>query len=232
VSSFETVLEGLIIIREQVSHNLTEQQAAEIERLKTEKPQAIKRNLQEEFTSKPDYYISKLRDYRRELFDNEGIHYSRPVLCAQYIIDEIAMRLIKETALGFFYQNQMDHFIYTYDVGSGMLHTAGRIWIAERNLGGGLEKEHDKAIEEMEDRASKEKLEVVKQMLLEEDQEVEKLLRKDPTGILLLEKSVEDIRLGKSISVTPSQIREFVAYGGEITVVGHKILYGFSENLS
>lgn len=179
---------------------------------------------------------NELRKYREEMEKQTGKKLSRPALCADHLL--VLSANVSHLALACREEENIPGFIAFHDISIGISNIASSLLSAEEEIAEDSDRNIIGAIDEVADWMSTpmstgeraERYLTIKRR----DQNLMPLLIKDPSGFLLVESVVGQLKEKFNQPKSPEPtflIPEFVIAGAELATKTYKTLYPLTEEL-
>lgn len=184
-----------------------------------------------------DRVRSQLADLREAVMGT-GENPSRPQLCTRYMLNGISFPL-QNLALHKYGQGGLQEFIFWYDIGFGVTYIASRISFAESSVRGNADSQVTEGIDLIQNRLgiSSTPSDLAQSYIrsMHEATGVERLLINDPSGLLLIDKTIKQFRNPRERTyyqgvVMKNLVEEYVIAGTELAQGVYTRLYPLSES--
>lgn len=198
--------------------------------------QPLARKLLGAVKTQEDLVRSQL-DGLRERVRITGESPSRPQLCGRYMLNGMFIPM-RDLAFQMYRGGSTEDFMLWHDVGFGVNYVISRIALAEMSVRGNASSQTTEAINEIEERLEVAEAPSVQAQaymrIMSEAAGVERLLVQDPSGFLLIDESVRQLKYPAQRShyqqvIMSSLVADFVIAGTELAQEGYKRLYPLTE---
>lgn len=184
--------------------------------------------------TQPDYHIRKLTSLKEKIEKSLKKPPSRPRLFAAYTIEqaELVRRRIHIRKPTLFGASSAQSLASWFDIEYGVRETVSRIFVAERAIAEGP----DAPITDIVNHSPRDSVSAVDDAeyylhLQKIVSEAVALLKEDPSGFLLLDTFVGQLKAGQTRFISPDRTPEFVVAGAELAQRIYKEIYPLSERL-
>jgi len=244
----ERNITGLALLRQEVGRRLGIPPRRVIEGIMRDAFYPTERDLFDNVLTQ-DLVRPQLVDLQRIEYTDKGLRASRPVLCADYIRTWLFLN-VEEFFEDYLQKGNRSLFALWFDVASGLAQVSSRVYLAEAGVAGQADEWVASAVATTEEDVARLTPEGVQSPDLfgfqigaykegMADAETAKtLLIQDPTGFLLIDDSVKQIkgefekaRKDAQKSRSLAQIDTFTIAGAEMAAKVYKKIYPWTENL-
>lgn len=181
---------------------------------------------------------TSLKEFRDGFIKHEGYTPSIPMLCSHYLMSEVC-RATREESFNLAGIEDYTGMVLWYDIGDGVIMSINQIKFAENEIRGDTERYVAGSVEAYEPSVVKaaELYVVAAPYLQNEARLLGNLLKDDPTGFAILDKTVANLRAeakGEQVDLhflAPFHVPQFVIAGAEFARKLYRTIYPIAAQL-
>ncbi len=154
--------------------------------------------------------LGDLSEFKSETKKSRRIDLSRAALCASFVLTQVGMSVFK-LAEERFMDEDLVSFRFNFDFAAGVNAAAGIVLSAEEEIAGEADELRERLTLSNHPSAGEGANQYLN--MINEDRKSAELLKKDPTGVLLIDDLIKRVEKETSPYMTPFQVKEYFLAG-------------------